>query len=150
MKKTDPQSGPLSRNYTRRKFISSAAAAAGLFQIVPRHVIAGSGQTPPSEKLNVAVVGLGWMGKLNLKACSNENIVALCDVDHDFAAEAFQEHPKAAVYKDYRVMLEQQKDVKRLGQKNWKKAVGCIAGVVLSSKAIKVRSCAAFTGIIPD
>ncbi|MFU8847445.1 MAG: Gfo/Idh/MocA family oxidoreductase [Opitutales bacterium] len=111
MKKAAPQSGPLSRNFTRRKFISSAAAVAGLFQIVPRHVIAGSGLTPPSEKLNVAVIGLGWMGKLNLKACSGENIVALCDVDHDFAAEAFQEHPKAAVYKDYRVMLEQQKDI---------------------------------------
>ena len=111
MKQAAPKSTSIAKNFTRRKFISSAAAAAGLFQIVPRHVIAGSGQTPPSEKLNVAVVGLGWMGKINLKACSGENIVALCDVDHDFAAEAFQEHPRAAVYKDYRVMLEKQRDI---------------------------------------
>jgi predicted dehydrogenase len=115
MKTSHKQSGTslpglLSSSISRRRFIS-ATAAASLFQIVPRHVIGGTTQRPPSEKLNIAIVGLGVMGQLNLKACSGENIVALCDVDHKFAAASFKAFPEAAVYKDYRVMLEKQKDI---------------------------------------
>lgn len=95
---------------SRRKFLATTGAA-GLFQIVPRHVLGGTGIQAPSDTLNIAIVGLGVMGKVNLKACSGENIVALCDVDHDFAAESFAAFPKAAVYKDYRLMLERQKDI---------------------------------------
>jgi hypothetical protein len=94
----------------RRQFIATTTAT-GLFQIVPRHVLGGPGEAAPSEKLNIAVIGVGGMGKGNTKACSHENIVALCDVDHDFAGEAFKEYPGAKVYKDYRVMLEKQKDI---------------------------------------
>ena len=43
--------------------------------------------------------------------CAKENIVALCDVDHTFAAKTFKAFPNAKVYKDYRVMLEKQKDI---------------------------------------
>jgi hypothetical protein len=89
----------------------TTAAATGLFQIVPRHVLGGAGQTPPSGKLNIAGIGLGGMGSNNILACGNENIVALCDVDHAFAAKSFKAFPKAACYKDYRVMLEKQKDI---------------------------------------
>ncbi|MGE5297130.1 MAG: twin-arginine translocation signal domain-containing protein, partial [Solirubrobacterales bacterium] len=42
----------------RRQFLGSAAAVAA-FTIVPRHVLAGSGTTPPSEKLNIACIGIG-------------------------------------------------------------------------------------------
>jgi predicted dehydrogenase len=95
---------------TRRRFVT-ATAATGLFQIVPRHVLGGPGHTPPSEKLNIAGIGIGGMGNNNLKACAAENIVALCDVDHRHAAGVFKAHPKAAAYKDYRVMLEKRKDI---------------------------------------
>ena len=40
-----------------------------------------------------------------------ENIVALCDVDHDHAAGTFKTYPKAKVYFDYREMLDKQKDI---------------------------------------
>jgi len=95
---------------SRRGFIGTAAAT-GLFQIVPRHVLGGQGHTPPSGKVNIAGIGFGGMGHSNLGACRNENIVALCDVDHRHAAKTFKAFPKAVAYKDYRVMLEKQKDL---------------------------------------
>ena len=82
--------------------------AAGVFSIVPRHVLGRTADKPPSEKLNIAAVGLGAMGCTNLENCHGENIVALCDVDWQTAAVAFQRYPKAAKYRDYRKMLDQE------------------------------------------
>jgi Oxidoreductase family, NAD-binding Rossmann fold/Oxidoreductase family, C-terminal alpha/beta domain len=75
---------------TRRTFLKEAAAAAAGFTIVPRHVIAGSGATPPSDLLNIAGVGVGGMGRANLVNLSSQNIVALCDVDWDYANKSFE------------------------------------------------------------
>jgi predicted dehydrogenase len=61
--------------------------------------------------LNIAGIGVGGMGHNNLKACSDENIVALCDVDANYAAKTFAEYPKAKVYTDFREMLDAQKDI---------------------------------------
>jgi predicted dehydrogenase len=98
------------RKTNRREFLAATAATAA-FTIVPRHVLGGPGQTPPSEKLNIAGIGFGGMGKVNLKALESQNIVALCDVDHAYAAKVFERYPSAKVYRDHRVMLEQQKDI---------------------------------------
>ncbi len=97
---------------SRRDFMGGAAAAMA-FTIVPSHVLGGPGNTPPSEKLNIACVGAGekCKGKDNVKACNGENIVALCDVDWDYSASAFKEYPDAKKWKDYRKMLEKQKDI---------------------------------------
>ena len=92
------------KKISRRDFIGSAATAMA-FTIVPSHVLGGTGNTPPSEKLNIAGVGFGGMGKNNIEACENENIVAMCDVDWDYAADVFKEYPNAKKYKDYRKML---------------------------------------------
>ncbi len=97
-------------NISRRDFISSAAAAAA-FTIVPQSVLGGPGNTAPSDKLNIAGVGIGGMGKENVKACQSENIVALCDVDWDYAADVFKQYPDARKWKDYRKMLDEQKDI---------------------------------------
>jgi len=94
---------------TRRKFNAAAAAAAAL-SVVPRHVL-GAGEKPPSETLNIAGVGVGGMGGGNVRACSGENIVALCDVDWKKAGGIFKKYEKAKKYKDYRIMLEKQKDI---------------------------------------
>ena len=61
---------------SRRQLLGSAVAA-GAFTIVPSYVLGANGQKPPSEKLNIAAVGIGGMGRENIKACENENIVAL-------------------------------------------------------------------------
>jgi predicted dehydrogenase len=99
---------------TRRKFLETAAATAATFTIVPRHVLGGPGHTPPSEKLNIAGVGVGGMGKKNLENCAGENIVSLCDVDQDYAAKTYKAHPDAKVYTDFREMLDKQKDIDAL------------------------------------
>ena len=95
---------------TRRSFLG-AAALAGAATIVPRHVLGGAGFVPPSAKLNIAGVGIAAMGSGNLRALESQNIVALCDVDFDYAAPTFKRYPAAVTYKDYRVMLDRQKDI---------------------------------------
>ena len=42
---------------------------------------------------------------------SSENIVALCDVDWDYAAKTFKKYPDAKRYKDFREMLEKEKNI---------------------------------------
>jgi len=103
----------MSERFTRRQFVkrSAVAAAAASFTIVPRHVLGGPRQIPPSEKMNVAGVGIGGMGAANLAALEAENIVALCDLDPNYAAGTIKKYPKAKVHVDYREMLERQKDV---------------------------------------
>jgi predicted dehydrogenase len=65
---------------SRRSFIRNAAVTGAAVSIVPRHVL-GRGFTPPSDKFNVACVGVGGMGRSNLINLASQNIVALCDVD---------------------------------------------------------------------
>jgi len=95
---------------SRRQLLGGAAATAGFF-IVPRHVLGGRGNQPPSEKLSIAGIGLGAMGSDNLRACDAENIVALCDVDWDMASVTFKRYPNAKRYKDYRRMLDKASDI---------------------------------------
>ena len=96
---------------SRRSFVKASAAVAAL-TIVPRHVLGGEGKPAANEKLNIAGVGVGGMGGSNLAACESENVVALCDVDAGgYAAKTFGKYPKAKAYKDFRVMLDQQKDI---------------------------------------
>ena len=110
MKKQNKTMENKGENISRRDFLGGAAAAAA-FTIVPRHVLGGNGNTPPSEKLNIAGVGIGGMGRNNIKACESENIVALCDVDDKYAADVYKKYPQAAKYHDFRRMLDKQKDI---------------------------------------
>jgi predicted dehydrogenase len=86
--------------------LKSAGGAVATFTVVPRHVL-GRGQRPPSEKLNIACVGVGGRGAHNLKGVAGENIVALCDVDTTSAAKSFKGFPRAEKYYDYRRMLDE-------------------------------------------
>ncbi len=79
--------------------------------VVPSHVLGLGGSKPPSEKLNIAGVGIGGQGAQDLAQMTSENIVALCDVDTAHAAGTFRKFPNAKVHKDYRKMLEEQKDI---------------------------------------
>lgn len=80
------------------------------FFIVPRHVL-GRGETPPSEKLNLAGIGIGGQGAHDLNEMRSENIVALCDVDAEYAAHTFAQYPRAKRYQDFRELLEKEKDL---------------------------------------
>ncbi len=104
---------------SRRRFMGGAAAAAAVLAggcghfktvtVVPPHVL-GKGHTAPSDRLNIAGVGIGGQGRGDLRnlARLEQNIVALCDVDWDLAAKTFKKYPKAARYRDFRVMLEKE------------------------------------------
>ncbi len=99
------------KNLTRRSFIKGTTASVAAFTIVPNHVLGGNRGQSPSDKLNIACVGIGGMGKSNLRACQAENIVALCDIDDAYAAPVYEVYPKAKKYHDFRKMLEDQKDI---------------------------------------
>ncbi|WP_321368722.1 Gfo/Idh/MocA family oxidoreductase [uncultured Draconibacterium sp.] len=99
-------------NLSRRKFIGTTATGVAAATILPSNVIAGLGHKAPSDKLNIAGIGVGGKGFTNLKFMETENIVALCDVDWDYAGRnAFERWYRAKQYKDFRVMLEEQKDI---------------------------------------
>ena len=90
---------------SRRSFMGTSGAAVAL-TIVPRNVLGGRRHVPPSEKLNIAGIGVGGRGAGDLDAVKSENIVALCDVDQRQAAATFKRFPRAARYKDFRRMLD--------------------------------------------
>jgi predicted dehydrogenase len=96
---------------SRRTFIGNTAKASAAFTVLPGHVISGLGHRAPSDKLNVAVVGIGGKGADLIKQLTDQNIVALCDVDWKYAAQILSEHPNAKKYKDFRKMLEKSKDI---------------------------------------
>jgi predicted dehydrogenase len=117
---------------TRRRFLANTAGVVAA-SLLPRHLLAGAASPPPSERLNVAIIGTGGQGITHIQQLLNHpdvNLTALCDVaefwdnSHLYyrhhggrgpARQAMAEHPRknndpgwheAAVHVDYRVMLE--------------------------------------------
>lgn len=98
-----------SNGISRRAFLGTTAAAAAGFTILPSNVVAGLGHVAPSDKLNIAGIGVGGMGNANLKNLKSQNIVALCDVDYGYCKQngVFEEYPGAKWYKDWRKMYDE-------------------------------------------
>lgn len=105
------------KKFTRRTFLMGAAAGtAAAFsnkQIVPFY---GPNRVMANSKLNIAGIGVGGKGNTDINGCADENIVALCDVDwrsrrRGPSAKTFAQFPDAAKYKDFRVMLDREKDI---------------------------------------
>jgi predicted dehydrogenase len=95
----------------RRDFVKSAAVGTAAFSVLGGYASGKSVAVPLNRKLNIAGIGVGGMGKANLKAIAeSENIVALCDVDWDYAKKIFRLYPDAKRYKDYRVMFDEMGD----------------------------------------
>jgi len=96
---------------SRRKFIRHAVVTGAGFIIVPRHVL-GRGYIAPSDKLNIAGIGVGGKGTSDLAEFAKSprvNIVALCDVDDRQAKKSRECFPQAPYYHDFREMLEKEK-----------------------------------------
>jgi predicted dehydrogenase len=121
---------------TRRHFIKNTATAVTAFQFLPRHVLGGPRFVPPSEKVNVAMVGVGGRGLQNMKALldlEDVQVIAIADPAERFSLEEFyykgnggrltaidqvQKHYAAktpnfrcAGYEDFRVMLDKEKSI---------------------------------------
>jgi len=106
------QKKPAEKNKSRRTFIRNAALASAAFYIVPRHVL-GKGYTAPSDKLSVAGIGVGGKGSSDIRNTWNNgesNVVALCDIDWNYAKDPLQKFADAKRYKDYRKMFDEMKD----------------------------------------
>ena len=91
--------------FSRRQFLGRSAAAAGVAAASPMIVPAWAAS--PSEKLDVAVVGVAGRGGANLGGVSGENVVALCDVDGNRLGGAAKNRPQAKTYADFRKMLDE-------------------------------------------
>ena len=96
--------------FSRRSFIATSAAATAGLTILPSNVIAGLGHKAPSDKLNIAGVGVGGRGGGVIKEVKEENIVALCDVDWNYSKGIFSEFPNAKKFWDWRVMFDKMGD----------------------------------------
>ncbi|MBC8876741.1 MAG: Gfo/Idh/MocA family oxidoreductase, partial [Planctomycetes bacterium] len=104
----------MTASFSRRALVKQTAMAAGAVAaatVVPRHVLGGPRQIAPSERMNIAGIGIGGMGAGNLRNMETDNIVALCDVDKNYVARTIQRYPDAKLFVDFREMLDKQKDI---------------------------------------
>ncbi len=92
----------------RRDLLKSAAAAGTAFTILKSGTLRG--QNAPSNKLNIALMGVWGRGTAHYNMLRNENVVALCDINDRRTKEALQLFPKAKTYWDWRACLDQ-KDI---------------------------------------
>jgi predicted dehydrogenase len=94
------------RTVSRRQVLGGAAAAAAGVLVLPRHLLAGApGNSAPSQRVNVALVGCGVRGKQHMGV---SNIVAFCDVNES----ALGGKAGGKRFTDYRKMLdEMDKDI---------------------------------------
>ncbi len=96
--------------FTRRSFLAGAGAAAAGLALWPRRSAGAATFASPNERLNIAGIGVGGQGRPDLEDMATENIVALCDVDHDRASGSFERWPDARQFTDFRVMLDDMGD----------------------------------------
>jgi len=81
-----------SNRLSRRKFLGQGAGAAVAFSVVPRHVLGGPGFVPPSDKVNIAFIGVGSQGlRVMLHFLKEPDVqgVAVCDPN-----KASADHPQ--------------------------------------------------------
>ena len=98
-------------NISRRSFLKTGTVAAAALTVVPSSILGKShGYTAPSDKLNIAGVGIGGRGSAVLRNLQQENIVALCDVDWKYSKATFDRYPNAKRYWDYRKMFDEMGD----------------------------------------
>ena len=95
---------------SRRGFLGAGASALA-FTVVPHHVLGGPANAAPSEKLILAGVGIGGMGKNYIDSVNSENIAFLCDVNDIQAEHTYKAYPKAKIYRDFRKMLDEEKSI---------------------------------------
>ncbi len=95
----------MSREVNRREFLKHSTVAGAVFWVAGTPSAAWS--RSPNDKLNIGIIGVNHRGRSNMNSVSSENIVALCDIDENYLAEAAKKHPQAKTYVDWRKMLDQ-------------------------------------------
>ncbi|MCC6233400.1 MAG: Gfo/Idh/MocA family oxidoreductase [Verrucomicrobiales bacterium] len=92
----------------RRQFLATTAATGAGCLFLPTLRLFGA--EAPSNKLNIALIGVWGRAHAHFKAIEKENVVALCDVNEKHLDEAAVKFPGAKKYVDWRKCLEQ-KDI---------------------------------------
>jgi predicted dehydrogenase len=90
---------------TRRRFLHDSAALAAAATL-PGLLPAADKKAPPSERLNLGIIGVAGQGAYNLGNVTSENIVALCDVHASRAHDARKQFPHAKFYQDFHRVLD--------------------------------------------
>lgn len=90
-------------NISRRTF-SKLAGLGAAASVMPNWL--GAMHDADSQKLKIALIGVGGRGKAHIKGLESQHFVAFCDVDEERAAETYKEYPKVPRFKDYRVMFD--------------------------------------------
>ena len=103
---------------TRRHFLGSTMAALAAPYIIPSSALGLDGAPAPSNRLNIACIGMGGQmgGDLNQVSVGlKQNVIALCDVDQRCLDRAKRDHGSALAaartYSDYRKLLETEKSI---------------------------------------
>ncbi len=90
----------MSETMNRRSFLRNATLmSAGVW-------VGTTKDQSANDKLNIGIIGVTHRGGDNLNGVQSQNIVALCDIDERYLAEAKQRFPNAKTFYDYRSMLE--------------------------------------------
>ncbi|MCY3020808.1 MAG: Gfo/Idh/MocA family oxidoreductase [Planctomycetota bacterium] len=96
------------RQIPRRTFLTRFAVGAATVSIVPRSVLGGPGQVPPSERIGLGFVGVGRIcqGHLSWAAASPDiHVVAVCDLDSNRLEAARKKFADCVGCGDYRELL---------------------------------------------
>jgi len=103
--------------HSRRRFLFTSTVAASGLMLTWSSSNAAPAANPkprtisPNEKLNIAAVGAGGQAATDIAGVATENIVALCDIDETRLRERGSKFPKARLFRDYRKMLEEVKEI---------------------------------------
>ena len=93
---------------TRRRFLSGSVAALAGISIVPRRILGGPGNIPPSEQLTRGVIGVGGMGRGHVTNLNKgAKLLAVCDVDARHLEQAVElGGPDVKGYRDFREVID--------------------------------------------
>jgi len=91
------------KGMSRRSFVNDMTAAGLGMTVIPS--LLHQQRRSPNDSLNVACIGVGGMGRNDVRGMESENIYALCDVDARAAEDAFRSYPDAKRCTDFREML---------------------------------------------
>ncbi len=88
----------------RRSFLKAGAASGAGLLVLPSGTVFG--QNPPSNRLNIALIGAWGRASQHYGALKNENVAVVCDVHKNNLAKAMAEFPDATPYEDWRKALD--------------------------------------------
>ncbi len=94
------------RQFIQKALLAGAAIPAGTSMLGKSLFAETTKRKSPNEKLNLAAIGTAHRAWADISGCLSENIVAICDIDEKFLAEASKKIPQAKTYQDYRKVLE--------------------------------------------